>query len=118
MNDLAINYHYASAYHRAATTHEVAAKSGDRIDLHRDDDLINRIIDGGNSVHRPRTKSSPEWKNDMGGRPKAATDKKITRARALNASGLTVREAAARLKIGKSALYAAMAENKDSRFHR
>lgn len=48
-----------------------------------------------------------------GGRPKAATPEKVARACALIESGLTVREAATRLKIGKSALYAALAEAKD-----
>lgn len=43
-----------------------------------------------------------------GGRPIAATPEKIARARQLVASGLTVREAAARVKVGKSALYAAL----------
>ena len=43
-----------------------------------------------------------------GGRPVAATPEKIARARHLLASGLTVREAAARVKVGKSALYAAL----------
>ncbi len=43
-----------------------------------------------------------------GGRPVAATPEKIARARQLIASGLTVREAAARVKIGKSALYSAL----------
>lgn len=47
-----------------------------------------------------------------GGRPKAATPEKVSRARTLIASGLTVREAAARVKIGKSALYTALAESK------
>ena len=44
-----------------------------------------------------------------GGRPVAATPEKVARAKHLIASGLTVREAAARLKLGKSALYAALA---------
>lgn len=43
-----------------------------------------------------------------GGRPIAATPEKIARTRQLVASGLTVREAAARVKVGKSALYAAL----------
>lgn len=43
-----------------------------------------------------------------GGRPAVATPERIARARQLIATGLTVREAAARLKIGKSALYAAL----------
>jgi DNA invertase Pin-like site-specific DNA recombinase len=42
-----------------------------------------------------------------GGRPVAATPEKVGRARRLMAQGLTVREAAARVKVGKSALYAA-----------
>ena len=43
-----------------------------------------------------------------GGRPTAATPERLARARQLIASGLTVREAAARVKVGKSALYAAL----------
>lgn len=43
-----------------------------------------------------------------GGRPTVATPERIARARQLIASGLNVREAAARVKIGKSALYAAL----------
>lgn len=43
-----------------------------------------------------------------GGRPIAVTPDKILRARQLMASGLNVREAAARMKISKSALYAAL----------
>ena len=43
-----------------------------------------------------------------GGRPVAATPEKVARARALIAKGLTVREAAARVRLGKSALYAAL----------
>ena len=41
-----------------------------------------------------------------GGRPVAATPEKVARARVLIAGGLNVREAAARVKVGKSALYA------------
>ena len=43
-----------------------------------------------------------------GGRPVAATPEKVARARRLIGQGLTVREAAARVKVGKSALYAAL----------
>lgn len=43
-----------------------------------------------------------------GGRKPVATPGRINRARAMIARGLTVREAAARLKIGKTALYAAL----------
>ena len=43
-----------------------------------------------------------------GGRKPVATPERIERARAMIARGLTVREAAARLKIGKTALYAGL----------
>ncbi|MEL6310855.1 MAG: recombinase family protein [Pseudomonadota bacterium] len=43
-----------------------------------------------------------------GGRKPVVTPEKLARARSLTAKGLTVREAAARLKIGKSALYDAL----------
>ncbi len=44
-----------------------------------------------------------------GGRPVSATPEKVARARVLIEGGLTVREAAARVRVGKSALYAALA---------
>jgi transposase len=40
------------------------------------------------------------------------TPEKLARARALVASGLTVREAAGRLKVGKTALYKALGRAK------
>ena len=43
-----------------------------------------------------------------GGRKPVVTGEKIERARAIIAKGLTVREAATRLKVGKTALYAAL----------
>ena len=43
-----------------------------------------------------------------GGRPTAATPAKVAEARKHIARGLTVREAAARVKVGKTALYAAL----------
>lgn len=43
-----------------------------------------------------------------GGRPIVATPEKVARARELIAQGLNVREAARRMRIGKSALYAAL----------
>jgi DNA invertase Pin-like site-specific DNA recombinase len=46
-----------------------------------------------------------------GGRPVVVTPEKLVRARTLVAQGFTVREAATRLKIGKSALYAAFKTN-------
>jgi transposase len=38
------------------------------------------------------------------------TEEKLRRARTLIGQGLTVREAAARIKVGKTALYAALGE--------
>jgi DNA invertase Pin-like site-specific DNA recombinase len=43
-----------------------------------------------------------------GGRKPVVTGEKLDRARSMIAKGLTVREAAARLKVGKTALYAAL----------
>ena len=43
-----------------------------------------------------------------GGRKPVVTGEKLERARALIAKHLTVREAATRLKVGKTALYAAL----------
>jgi DNA invertase Pin-like site-specific DNA recombinase len=43
-----------------------------------------------------------------GGRPPVVTTDKFRRARDLIAKGLTVREAAVRLKVGKTALYQAL----------
>ena len=43
-----------------------------------------------------------------GGRPKVVTDEKLSRARILIEQGLTVREAASRVRVGKSALYDAL----------
>ena len=42
------------------------------------------------------------------------TEDKLRRAKALLAQGLTVREAAARIKVGKTALYAALGVKGDA----
>lgn len=47
-----------------------------------------------------------------GGRRPAVTPEKLARAETLMATGLTVREAAGRLKVGKTALYEALARRK------
>ncbi|WP_010339391.1 recombinase family protein [Sphingobium yanoikuyae] len=49
-----------------------------------------------------------EARGRKGGRPQVITADKLDRARAYVAAGLTVREAASRLKVGKSALYQAL----------
>jgi DNA invertase Pin-like site-specific DNA recombinase len=50
-----------------------------------------------------------------GGRRPVITDEKIRRARTLIAQGLTVREAAARIKVGKTALYMALGPKTEDR---
>ncbi len=60
---------------------------------------------------RERTRAglkAAEARGRKGGRKPVVTSEKLTRARALVASGLTVREASARLKIGKTSLYEAL----------
>ena len=46
----------------------------------------------------------------QGGRKPVMTDEKLRRAQTLLVQGLTVREVAARIKVGKTALYAALAQ--------
>ena len=61
---------------------------------------------------RERTRaglSAAASRGRRGGRKPVVTADKLERAKALLAKGLTVREAATRLKIGKTALYAALA---------
>ena len=63
---------------------------------------------------RERTRaglSSAASRGRRGGRKPVVTADKLIRAQALIAKGLTVREAASRLKIGKTALYDALASN-------
>lgn len=61
---------------------------------------------------RERTKAglrAAEARGRKGGRKPVVTPEKLARARMHLAAGLTVREAAARVKVGKSALYLALA---------
>lgn len=53
-----------------------------------------------------------------GGRKPVVTDDKLRKARTLIAQGLTVREAAARIKVGKTALYAALGEEPENAANR
>jgi DNA invertase Pin-like site-specific DNA recombinase len=60
---------------------------------------------------RERTKaglSAAAARGRKGGRKPVVTDEKLQKARTLLTQGLSVREAALRLKIGKTALYAAL----------
>jgi hypothetical protein len=62
---------------------------------------------------RERTKAglaAAAARGRQGGRKPVVTSDKLTRARGLLANGLTVREAAMRVKVGKTALYRALSE--------
>jgi DNA invertase Pin-like site-specific DNA recombinase len=66
---------------------------------------------------RERTRAglaAAEARGRKGGRRPVVTPEKFRRARLLIAQGLTVREAAARLRIGKTALYEALAAERPS----
>ena len=60
---------------------------------------------------RERTRAGLEAaqaRGRRGGRKPVVTEEKLRRARALMSKGLTAREAAARIKVGKTALYKAL----------
>jgi DNA invertase Pin-like site-specific DNA recombinase len=60
---------------------------------------------------RERTRAglkAAEARGRRGGRKPVVTAEKLRRARQLMATGLTAREAAARIKVGKTALYRAL----------
>jgi DNA invertase Pin-like site-specific DNA recombinase len=62
---------------------------------------------------RERTRAGLEAaavRGRRGGRKPVVTEEKLRRAQTLLTQGLTVREAAARVKVGKTALYAALAQ--------
>ncbi|MGO9740420.1 MAG: recombinase family protein [Roseiarcus sp.] len=64
---------------------------------------------------RERTKAglaAAAARGRQGGRKPVVTADKLTRAKGLLANGLTVREAAMRVKVGKTALYRALSEAK------
>ena len=66
---------------------------------------------------RERTRAglkAAEARGRKGGRRPSVTPDKLARARVLVASGLTVREAARRVKVGKTALYAALSGSRAS----
>ncbi len=66
---------------------------------------------------RERTKAglpAAEDRGRRGGRQAVVTPEKLAKARQHMAAGLNVREAAARVKIGKTALYAALKAEKSA----
>ncbi len=69
-------------------------------------------------LFRERTRAGIEAaakRGRKGGRDPVVTDEKLSRARALIALGLNVREAAARIKIGKTSLYNAIGPGSERR---
>ena len=73
------------------------------------------IVDAGHQFERDlireRTRAglaAAAARGRKGGRRPVVTPEKLQRAHELLAKGLTVREAAARLKVGKTSLYAAL----------
>lgn len=68
---------------------------------------------------RDRTKAglaAAAARGRIGGRKPVVNDEKLQRAREYMAKGLNVREAAARLKIGKTALYVALQASRSGPF--
>jgi DNA invertase Pin-like site-specific DNA recombinase len=67
-----------------------------------------RPLPGTGAANRVDSGRAAAARGRRGGRPPVVTDDKLRRARDLIARGLTVREAAVRLKVGKTALYQAL----------
>jgi len=78
--------------------------------------LFGALGEFGRDLIRERTRAGLRAANAhgrRGGRKPVVTSDKLLRARGLIANGLTVREVAARLKIGKTALYQALRNSSD-----
>ncbi|WP_205191585.1 recombinase family protein [Burkholderia sp. LMG 13014] len=74
--------------------------------------LFAALADFERDLIRERTRAGlvvAAARGKKGGRRPVMTPEKLTKARALMANGLTAREAAARVKVGKTALYKALA---------
>lgn len=92
---------------RSLTENIDTTTSGGRLVFH----LFGALAQFERDLIRERTRAGLQAAKDrgrVGGRQRAITDDKLKKANALLKSGLTVREAAARLKVGKSVLYAAI----------
>ena len=75
--------------------------------------LFAALADFERELTRERTNAglaAARARGRIGGRRTVMTPAKLKKARELIGQGLTVREAAGRIKVGKSALYAALAE--------
>ncbi len=108
--------------HLVATVSELEGRG---VGLHSLTEEINTTTPGGRLIFhvfgalgqferdliRERTRAglkAAEARGRRGGRKPVITDEKLHRARQLMAKGLTAREAAARIKVGKTALYIAL----------
>lgn len=120
LTGLVREYAGVAAFGRLArTVAQAAAAEAARM---RDDvaDIVNAVIE---ELVRRRfelpafgtlAKIAAVARGRRGGRRPVITEEKLRRARALIAQGLTVREAAARIKVGKTALYAALGEEPEN----
>jgi DNA invertase Pin-like site-specific DNA recombinase len=94
---------------RSLTENIDTATPGGRLVFH----LFGALAQFERDLIRERTRAGLEaaaGSGRKGGRRLAVTPEKLRKARALIAGGLTVREAAARIRVGKTALYAALRE--------
>ncbi len=79
--------------------------------------IFGALSQFGRDLIRERTQAglrAARARGRRGGRPKAVTPAIVARARELIDQGLTVREAAARVRVGKSTLYTALAADRPS----
>ena len=87
--------------------------SGGRLIFH----VFGALAEFERDLIRERTQAglnAAKARGRRGGRKPVVTDEKLNRARALMANGLTAREAAARVKVGKTSLYKALQNTSDS----
>lgn len=98
---------------RSLTENIDTATPGGRLVFH----LFGALAQFERDLIRERTRAGLEAaaaRGRKGGRRVAVTPEKLRKARAHIAGGLSVREAAARLKVGKTALYKALAGREES----
>lgn len=102
-------------YARVSAREQDPALQLDALAYVRDGDVLVvwKLDRLGRSMGHPiETMQDLERRGRRAGRRPAVTPDKLRRADGLIAQGLTVREAAARLKVGKTALYAALARRR------
>ena len=97
---------------RSLTENIDTTTSGGRLVFH----LFGALAQFERDLIRERTRAGLQAAKDrgrVGGRQRAITEDKLRKAKTLLESGLTVREAAARLKVGKSVLYEAIKSDRE-----